>query len=88
MNGTLKTIKFRDLKLKLPRKTKLRFIRQLQAGENEQVVAALVTLLGEEQMDQVWDLDVDISDGMQNLVGVVDELVVAVLGAYNINLGE
>lgn len=87
-NGTFKTVAFKGLKLKLPKHTKLRFLKQLQSGEDQEVLDALTALLGEEQMERVWDLDVDISGGMGVLVEVVADLVKTVLGAYNIDLGE
>lgn len=86
-NGHFKTIKFHGLKLNLPGTVKLRLLRQLTDGSNEEMIAVVEELLGD-QMEQVWDLDVDVTEGMDSLGVMLGDLSVAIFEAYGSSAGE
>lgn len=76
-----KTLKFEGLALKLPAKLPFKVLRHLGSGAGaEDVVGVLTAIVGDEQMDKVWDLDLDLDRG-QDLVG-------AVLEQYGLTTGE
>jgi hypothetical protein len=87
-NGHFKIIKFRGLKLKLPGTTKLRLLKQMTTGTNEEMIEAVEALLGPEQMAEVWNLDVDISKGLEELGVMLGDLSLAVFDAYGSSAGE
>ena len=87
-NGHFKVIKFRGLKLKLPGTTKLRLLKQMTTGTHEEMIEAVETLLGPDQMAEVWDLEVDISKGLDELGVMLGDLSLAVFEAYGTSAGE
>ena len=87
-NGHFKTIKFKGLTLGLPAKTKLRLLKRLTSNDTDELVEALEQLLGEEQMEQVWDIDVDVSKGLDPLADLILELANKVFEGYGTSAGE
>lgn len=80
-NGSApKTLEFEGLKLTLPAKMPFRVLRHAREDGIAAAVGVLESLLGPEQIEQVWELDIDVERG--------EELVDLVLAEYGLSLGE
>lgn len=76
-NGQPKTLKFEGLELVLPDKIPFKILKYLGQGDEagpEEVVGILNTMLGPEQMEQVWNLDIDVSRGRELVEEVLESL--------------
>lgn len=79
-NGEAKHLKFEGLELTMPPKLPFRVLRHAREDGLAATVGILETILGEEQLEQIWALDIDIARG--------EELVEQILDAYGLSLGE
>lgn len=68
-----KTIKFEGLTLTLPAKMPFNVLRYSGQNEGAQVIGVLTELLGDDQLEQVWALQLDVDRGKE----LVDELMAA-----------
>ncbi len=75
-----KTIKFEGLALTLPAKLPFRVLRHTREEGISGVVSFVEDVLGDEQMEKVWALDIDIERG--------GELMEEILGCYGMDAGE
>jgi hypothetical protein len=89
-----KTVTVRGVKLKVPATVKFRLLKDMvaarQTGLIDPVVDGLELILGEEEMEKVWDIDIAPgADGLQAAFGeLLDEVSEKVLGAYGTKPGE
>lgn len=65
-----KTLKVKDLALKLPPKLPFTTTRYVK-GDSVDVAGLLEAILGEEQTNKVWDLGLDMDEGSE----LVDEII-------------
>ena len=76
-----RTLKFEGLTLKLPAKLPFRVLRHMNENAGiQEALRFIEDVLGEEQMEAVWNLDIDIDRG--------SELVEEILGAYGMAPGD
>lgn len=77
-----RTIESNGLTLTLPAKLPFRVLRHLRTSEGgvDGPLGFLEDLLGEEQMEQVWALDIDVDEGVA--------LVQQILDGYGLAEGE
>jgi hypothetical protein len=91
-NGKVKAITVRKVRLVLPSKVPFGSMRGLlkDDGTVGDVVGFLEAVLGEEQMEKVWAIDLDLSKGslLDQTREVLDELADKVAGELGLALGE
>lgn len=92
LNGKLKTITFRGVKLNLPSKAPFRLMYHFKAGlemSADDLVQALDTVLGD-QMEKVWAIELDLKKegGVRGLAALLNELAGEVFDAYDLTPGE
>jgi len=75
-----RTLEFEGLTLILPPKLPFRVLKHIRAGGVEGDVAFLEEVMGPEQMEKIWDLDIDVDRGQ--------ELIVEVFAAFGTDSGE
>lgn len=76
-NGKVRELTFEGLKLKLPERLPFRSLRYVSSGEDAgpaEIVGLLTSILGEEQMEKVWALDIDIDRGGDLLTEVTEAM--------------
>jgi hypothetical protein len=77
----VRKLEFEGLTLKLPAKMPFRVLRHFSDDMGiSQIIAVLRDVLGDEQMESVWELDIDIDRGTQ----LMDEI----FGVYGMGTGE
>lgn len=74
VNGHRPTVEFEGLTLTLPAKIPFRVVRYMRGGNVEDVAGMLGVLLGEEQLEKVWALDIDIDRGGELVDEVMDAM--------------
>lgn len=91
-NGKSRTITVRGLRLTIPPAVPLSTFRAAFKDEatNEDVVRFLNSVLGEAQMDKVWELDLSLKDGPipDQVNAILTELADKVQKALGLELGE
>lgn len=81
VNGKDRTLRAHGLELTLPAKLPFAALRYMSDNPGgAEVVGLLEVLLGPEQLDAVWKLDLDIDQGT--------ELVEQITNLYGTNMGE
>ena len=76
-----KSVKVKDLTLKLPAKLPFVTVRYVYVSENNVDVAPLLeAILGPEQAEKVWALGLDVDEG----AALVDEII----GKYGVDTGK
>lgn len=81
-NGEAPSVEFHGLTIELPAKMPFNVLRHIESGQNEgaQALGILRELIGAEQLDAVFALNLDIEQGM--------ELLKLCSGQYGTSLGE
>jgi hypothetical protein len=89
-NGKVKTVTVRGIKLVLPAKVSFGSMRHLlkDDGTVGDVMGFLEAVLGDEQMQKVWAIDLDSDDLLEETRKVIDELGGKVAGKLGLTLGE
>lgn len=92
VNGKPKTVTFQGTKLSVPSKLPFRVLKYITAaseGSGQDYIAALELILGAEQMEKIWDLDVDMTKGGPSaLADLLVELTDQVFAVYDSTPGE
>lgn len=75
ITGEDKTVEFEGLTLTLPAKLPFNLLRDIRAARNDGSVAVsiLEQLLGEEQLEQVWALNLDMDQGLALLSDITSQ---------------